>query len=557
MRTVEPTSIAPLGDAPGGAQVGSTTSWKVARTLGRIEGRKLLSHPAVVAGIAFTALLGSAFGADEVTDQTEDAFLSGFAFLVLAAATLVAANLAVLRGRRHRTEELFSATPSDPAARTGAHLLALAGLLVVSLALLVAGVLLSAMTTEGFGRPHPAELAVGPLLVAGAGALGVFLARWAPFRLTVPLALVAIAFFELWLNSETWVVSSWRWVVFWYSEGALPASFLPPRPSAWHLLYLVGLVALAGVGALLAHGWRRRVVVPGIVVAAVVAASTWAQTRPPSPGEWAARNNLLANPQDHQSCESREGVTYCAYPHYQALVDFWQRPIAGVAARLPAGALHGLEVSQRLSAIDLQYVTDGHRRKLEAVLPDLPAAQAPPPDDGDLHPPVLWTTSGAAELGLALGAAAHAVGLPLVPAAGGTRCDGAGQGRAVAALWLAGQATTETEAALRRLAPVWMRSLAGGEGRHLVVRDLTDWGAHESGVAWGETEVAAALALLDRPVGEVASVLVDDWEQLTDPPTSTEEVMARFRLAPGAVGPPERDDDVKVAVLDIGLGGPC
>ncbi|HWH35329.1 MAG TPA: hypothetical protein VNT56_08435 [Acidimicrobiales bacterium] len=509
--------------------------------------------------LVLTALLATAQRVPEVTDRTEAAFNAGFNFLLLAAMTLVAANLAVLRGRRHGTEELYAATPADPASRTGAHLLALAWPLAASVALLLAGVVLSAvMAPDGFGPPHLGELAVGPLLVAGAGALGVFLARWAPYRLTVPLALIAIMFSELWLNSEALVVSSWRWLAFWFGVSSLPSSFLPPRPSWLHLAYLVGLVGLAGIGALVAHGRRRPVVVAGLVILALVAGSGWALTRPPSATEWAARNDLLANPERHQVCERLDGVQFCAYPHYRPLVAHWRRPVAGVAARLPGGVgLAGLEVRQWMAPIDVQYVTGGYRTGLQRVLPDLPPADAPTPDDGALHPPLTWNTGGEADLGLALGAAASAVGLPIVPSSAGMVCDSTGQGRAVVALWLAGQATPEAGEALVRLAATRMRPF-GAAGRRLVVGDHVDQGTHRSGVAWGESELGAALALLDRPASEVEAAVAAEWSRMTAPATTTEEVVNHLKLvSPPALSSIAEGDENQPPPVEAHLGPPC
>ncbi len=49
--------------------------------------------------------------------------------------------------------------------------------------------------------------------------------------------------------------------------------------------------------------------------------------------------------------------------------------------------------------------------------------------------------------------------------------------------WLGRRGHPEAGQALREWAPNWMHSLEKENGRHLVIRDHTDWGTHESGVA--------------------------------------------------------------------------
>jgi hypothetical protein len=102
-----------------------------------------------------------------------------------------------------------------------------------------------------------------------------------------------------------------------------------------------------------------------------------------------------------------------------------------------------------------------------------------------------------------------------------------------------------------------MHSLEKENGRHLVIRDHTDRGTHESGVAWGETEVAAALALLERPPADVAPVIADEWDRLTDPSTRSGEVLARFSLSPAAVGTADDAQATQPAPPPVRLGPRC
>lgn len=486
-------------------------SWRAARSLARIEGRHLLRSPLVLAGLAFALLpgLGSGVWVPELRASSAD---SAFMCLMLAAGTLGASNLATLRSRRHGTEELLGTTPAPPTVRTGAHLLSVAGPVVIAMVVVAVSLASDLLRRQAYGRPDLAELAVGPLLVAGAGALGVLLARWVPSALVAPVACVAIAAFELFMNSSALVATGWRWLGFWLQAGDI--DLMPPRPARWHLVYLGGLIALAAVGALARHGLGRRIVVAGSVTLAVTAVAAAAQMRPVSSETWAARNALLTNPEAGQVCEELDGVRYCAFPADGPLMARWAEVVSGVRRNLPPAAWPaGLAVTQRFTPGDLQYTP----QTLREMLPDLPARGTPLPDDGDVHPGSNWTTDGATALSLGLGVASRVVGLPLVPPAPATLCDAAGQARAVVALWLGARATPDAASALRRAAPPDVVDL---EGRPYLVQVET---SVQQAVAWGAVEVRHARALLTRPVPEVATALARHWDRLTDPATTTAE----------------------------------
>lgn len=516
-------------------------SWPAARSLARIEGRHLLRSPLVLAGLAFALLpgLGTGLWVPELRASSAD---SAFMFLMLAAGTLVATNLATLRSRRHGTEELLGTTPSPPTVRTGAHLLSVAGPVVMAVVVVAVSLASDLLRRQAYGRPDLAELAVGPLLVAGAGALGVLLARWMPSALVAPVACVAIAAFELFMNSSALVVATgWRWLGFWLQAGDI--DLMPPRPARWHLVYLGGLITLAAVGAVARHGQGRPVVVAGSVAVAVTAVAAAAQMRPVSSETWAARNAMLSNPGASQVCEERAEVRYCAFPADAPLVTRWAEVVAGVRANVPPAAWPGgLAVTQRFTPGDLQYTP----QKLREVLPDLPAPGTPLPDDGDVHPGSTWTTDGATALSLGVGVASRVVGLPLAPPAPATLCDAAGQGRAIVALWLGGRATPDAASALRRAAPPDVVDL---EGRPYLVQVET---SVQQAVAWGAVEVHHARALLTRPVPEVVTALARHWDRLTDPATTTAEAATLLGLPAVPAGAVD-----SARPSELRLGPPC
>ncbi len=220
----------------------------------------------------------------ETVDLQEFSIMTGFMSLLPAATTLIASNLAALRAHRDGADELYGVAPAPAVARTGGHLLALAWPAVVSLVGPGSALAMAYVRAEPFGALELAEVAVGPLLVAGAGALGVLLARWLPTTVAVPLACVAIAVFELAWNGDFVADSGWRWMAFWLqAAGEFPADLLPGRPAGWHAVYLTSLIAAAAVGALLRHGLTRHVGVVGAVVLSVAAVSAWAKGRPRRP----------------------------------------------------------------------------------------------------------------------------------------------------------------------------------------------------------------------------------------------------------------------------------
>ncbi|MCA1691894.1 MAG: hypothetical protein LC733_06745 [Actinobacteria bacterium] len=315
-------------------------SGPIARSLSRVEGRNLLLSPVALVGLALVALPALSWLQVSVHDLRARSMDMVFHAFPMAAGALLAANLATLRSRRHRTDELFNSLPAAPEARTGAHLLSALWPAAVACAFF-AIMIGAAASMDSFGRPDGAELLVGPLLVAGAAVLGVMVARWVPTPAAALVTLVAIAAIQVPVSGTSIVDRGWRRLGFWTYPGDLVPELLPPRLARWHVVYLVGLVAMAAVGALLVHGLRRPVVVAGTVAIAVVATAAWFQTRPLSSEGWAARNAFIERPQDHQVCEDRSGIRYCAYPAYTGLIDVWAGRAQAVLRAVPPGQMAG------------------------------------------------------------------------------------------------------------------------------------------------------------------------------------------------------------------------
>ena len=92
-----------------------------------VEGRRLLCNPLVLVGVEVglylhvrTVLSG------QMPVVPRDEFAIGYAMLPMAGATMLVANWAVLRSRRHGMTELCDSLPIASGQRTVAHLLSVA-----------------------------------------------------------------------------------------------------------------------------------------------------------------------------------------------------------------------------------------------------------------------------------------------------------------------------------------------------------------------------------------------------------------------------------------------
>lgn len=493
------------GEAGGALAASKGSPSRVARALGRVEGRRLTwAMPAPLAVTVFA--LGRS---ERVVDLRQSSIDAPFLLLLAAAVTLVVSNRAVLRERRHGTAEMYSAVPTSATTRTAAHLLAIAGPVVMA-SVAVAAMAVADLSKANLGSVQWLELAVGPLLVAGAGCLGVLVARWAPFPLVAVVTCVAIAAFEMILNGGRFVVSGVRWLAFWAESGDL--LLRPPRPAAWHLLYLVGLIGLAAAAALLRHGWRRGVVVGASVAAVAVVVSAVAQLVPPGHEAWAERELVLSDPASVQVCEEHGGLRYCAFEEERELIRYWPPVVEGVRRAVPPGQWPaGMAVTQRVAPVDVQYAYEAMERVLPSLLPSEERALD---DDGDIHPGLGWTF-GVGDLSVGLHAANLVVGLPPYWDRPDERCDASGQARGALALWLAAQATDRAGDTLLRLARDYKVTSAGGV--------LVAWPDLEHGGAsvWGLNEVGLALDLLALPRETVLTAVAAGWDRFVDPATPT------------------------------------
>lgn len=527
------------------------SEWRVARAVGRVEARHLLTVALVPAALG--ALMSVGYSGD-VVDLRSASFNAAFNLLLLAAVTLVASHRAVTRARRDGSEELLGATPAPARARTAGHLLAVLAPTTVGAA--VTGFSLAALVRQSatVGDPVMSELAVGPVLVAGAGCLGVLLARVWPQPFTPYLACLAIAVAELGVNTPVFADSGLRWLVFWV-EGTL--WWLLPRHSGPHLAYLLGLVAMAAVGALARHGVTRRLAAVAVVAVAVTVVAAAVQMRQPQE-EWRAANAMFAAPESVQTCWSRQGVRYCAFPRFEEMMEHVSQAVTAVRAVMPEEAWPSpLAVTQRVTALDLQYAGDAADALSHVV--DMPRGRVRQPDDGALHPGLDFKSwSVVQEVGFGVQLGAKAVGLPVVPdPRTGEVCLAANQARAVVALWLGGHATDDAGAGL-----VWLveRALEAAAARGRPVDDAVFPIAEVDvygGFVVSLDDARLALELLRRDSTEVAARLAEHWDVVSRPTTTSAELAQLAGVpvpvggAPGAPFVAHMDPDL------VRLGVPC
>ncbi|MFD4502005.1 ABC transporter permease [Streptomyces sp. NPDC058457] len=462
------------------------------------EARQLLLQiPLLVFGLLYLAYVGyGLFGRDEGMDaypvlHDVDRATQGGPEL-LAVALLVCVHRAALLNRRRGLEEQFGVLAMPPARRTLAHALS-AVPFAVGVALVVdVQFAWAALRPGAVGHGSVYELAVAPLTVLLAGALGVLLARVLPHPAAPLLFLLAIGLVTSLLPGGSGRHGvDWLWPVVLENGGTPVPGELLGRPAGWHALYLTGLTVLLVCVAMWMAGGRARVLKAATAVALAAAVAGAAGQAPgDSAGLQAARKVEADHPAKFQTCVERAGSRYCAYPDWKGWTVDWAAVVHRVQAEAGGdAATTRLTVRQRI-----QEITD---LTADATLP---TSSTP----GTVTVGTQWGGNRVPEF---------AVGVARVLVAGSENasadmCDA----RVVTTMWLA-LATDPTPTDTFRHLRI-DDSLSGSAAV------LTSDGGSMS-VSAQQTEVVREL--LREPHDTVAARVKAHWQELVSPHTTTAE----------------------------------
>ena len=203
--------------------------------LGRIECRKMVTHPALWIGMAFAVLLlRGVIGAGAVDDFWESAaWVMGSVLFGLIIGTILTANVAALRPRRDHMKELYGSLPSPPEARTaGVFTGLMLGPVLISLVLTALGWWVfkhipnieDRYAIDGF-------LAVQvPLTVLALGAIAIAVGRWIPTLLGGPVIIF------------TQFMTPLIWAVPWFMPRSFDGLPLGGARETWHLTYFAAVI---------------------------------------------------------------------------------------------------------------------------------------------------------------------------------------------------------------------------------------------------------------------------------------------------------------------------
>ena len=526
-------------DARRSGLIGASSPRQSVLQLARVEVRFLHRHPATLVGLVLLLPWGISLNVSsgeriDLGVRDIDAVL---VCVLFAWAMIVASACAVLRSRRHHTDELMATMPMSMASRTEAHLLAAVS--TVAVGAFATAVSFGFAAIRSFGTPRWSVIALGPLLIVGAAVLGVAATRWIPMVGIAFGACIATAIVQTNFHHQS---PQWRWLHFLtYADVASHYRELEIRHDEWHLVFIVASIGVPVGVALLRSGWTRRVAAVLGTSIVVLAVSGVAQVRAPRTDGVASAVVRLERPVEVQSCTTSGVVTACVWPRLDHVRPAMIEVVGGVAAAAPSAALpKGITTSMR-PFIDVRTVIDpavaravdpsvvfgrdtvvtADYSELREVDAQIALAYRTALTIVGLPDTVWWAAvgSGSAEWTTQLLARNHdavrtAIASPL------TTCSAAGEARAVIAGWLTRQATPAT----RR---------AGSVASERALGDWVDLDEHYESFTYripdpmpahGTMLLAAdwlAAAWLSDNVGaaDVQRVLAANWSSLIDPST--------------------------------------
>ncbi|MEU0435889.1 ABC transporter permease [Streptomyces sp. NPDC006290] len=425
--------------------------------------------------------------------------------MLLAVAVFICVNRAVLRSRRHSTDQHFDILPMEHWRRTVAHALSVLPLGAITAFVVGFQYTWAALKPGAVGHGSPAELVVGPLMVLLAGVLGVLLARVIPVGFVAPPFVIGAFVLTTLVSAATqgkhWVAWLGPVVV---EEGADPfPSELLGRPAAWHALYLTGLAVLLLCVATLISGGRTRLVKS---VAAVALAATAVGVAGQSPDEpaslLAARTKASVTPQKVQTCVKHGRSTYCAFPEWAGRTADWADAVDRIQSR--AGGSAGGERLTVRQRIDARYGLQSD------------AAISPSTTLGTVTVGTRWGGNRLPEF---------AVGVASVLVAGdedaaGKMCDA----RVVTTMWLALSTQPDPVKSLRNV-----RLDDSIKGSAIAL-------APTNPISMSAQQTTVVRELLQRPHYSVAAKVKAHWTELTSAKTPTARVAELLGVPAGGEG---------------------
>lgn len=509
--------------------------WRVVTAVARVEGRRLVRHPATLAGLAISTAVAVAYFRLYAPVLHRDVATLSVTAAPLAAGVLLAAHLATSRIHRDETSAITGATPVPPERRTLGLAVAVLWPATLALAWVAAGLAVLAML-GGIGTPHPADVLATPGFVLLAGAVGVALGRWLPEPagplLTLPI--LGIGLSQL-ATAATTAVRLTPWADWFPSLGFIEVW---PRAPWVHLTYVVLLAAgVAGVAALRDRATAATVTVPVtcLLLAAVFAGRLLAVWDDAS--AVAALERSRRDPAALLTCSHEPPVEVCAPAAYLPWAPDLATPARGTLELLPTSDRpDGLRIEltdvwsialigSLPDAVYRELATADHDRQLPDDTILLPAyRRADRPEAGPFA--IALET---ARTGLDLGGSAPSTSV------GGnvleTTCTARGQAREVIAFALAVSADPAARRALE--AELGERPYGWqGEGRRWWSDDFwVDVGWHPTtAILWSRSGATNGLRLAER-LPDI-TVLHERWGHWTDPATSADELLAAFGLEP-------------------------
>lgn len=243
------------------------------------ELRRIVLHPISLAGWGLLAFeVVQTFVRDEgprVAFTTIDSLLTFDPGVML----ILVGNLVASRDRRAGSEELLASLPSGPVLRTLALQVAAVATAVIGLVVVLAIHVVHLLLGRYEQAPSAWHLLQAPVTLAGAVLLGVLVARWFRARTAAAVVIAAVVVGNIAVHA----VEDGEYfgpMMSWARWGTYPENWAGTVPGSvgWHVGYLVGLCAMAALGALLVVARRRvPVLLGGLAAVGFTVLCGWAQ----------------------------------------------------------------------------------------------------------------------------------------------------------------------------------------------------------------------------------------------------------------------------------------